>query len=126
MKNISFYSVLAYMSCTYSEALVAWPVVLYIPYAKSCHKQTNDIITFAQFEEGNLVGNRRNLVEYGSVLASIDESSADNNSDDKYISTDYCEDIWYGIYVHPYIHERDSRLKVRDRIRQAQNEWKGA
>ena len=37
------------------------PEVPYIPYATSSHKQTRDIITFAQFEEGDLVENKRNL-----------------------------------------------------------------
>ena len=34
--------------------------------------------------------------------------------------------IWGGNYVHPYINARDSILKICDRIRQAQNKWKGA
>ena len=42
------------MSCPYSEALAMRPAVSYIPYATSYHEQTGNIITFAQFEEGNL------------------------------------------------------------------------
>ena len=51
------------MSNPYSEALTIWTVVLYIPYATSSHEQTDEIITFAHFEEGNLVENKRNIEE---------------------------------------------------------------
>ena len=51
-ENIS--SVLAYMSRSYSEAMVMRPEVTYTPYATSSKEQTGDIITFAQFEEGNI------------------------------------------------------------------------
>ena len=37
------------------------PSVLCISYATSYNEQTGDIITFAQFEEGNLVENERNV-----------------------------------------------------------------
>ena len=39
------------------------PLVLYIAFATSYNEQTGDIITFAQFEEGNLLDNERNLVK---------------------------------------------------------------
>ena len=39
------------------------PEVLYIPYATSFHKQTGNIITFAQFEKGGLVENEHNVEE---------------------------------------------------------------
>ena len=48
-------SVFAYSSHPYSEALAIQPEVSYIPYTTSSHEQTGDIITFTQFEEGNLV-----------------------------------------------------------------------
>ena len=38
-----------------------WLEVLYILYNKSYHDQTGDIITFAHFEEGNVVENERNV-----------------------------------------------------------------
>ena len=48
--------------------------------------------------------------------------------DDKYIDesipTDALEDIWDGNNVHPNINARYSRLKIRDRIRKPQSEWK--
>ena len=33
--------------------------------------------------------------------------------------------IWDGIYIHPNIDARYAGLKIRDRIRQTKNEWKG-
>ena len=68
--------------------------------------------------------NERNLEEDDSILASIDESSADDNSDEKSISTENIEDILDGSYVHPDINASDARLKIRDCIRQSKNEWK--
>ena len=49
----SFSSALAYTSQPYSEAMPMRPEVTYTPYATSSKEQTGDIITFAQFEEGN-------------------------------------------------------------------------
>ena len=54
-------SVFAYSSHPYSEALAIQPEVSYIPYTTSSHEQTGNIITFAEFEEGDLVGNECNV-----------------------------------------------------------------
>ena len=54
------------------------PSVLYIPYAKSSHEHTGDIITFAQFEDGDLVENGCNAEEDESIPYSIDELSTDD------------------------------------------------
>ena len=70
--------------------------------------------------------NKHNLVEDELISASIDESSEDNNSDHESISTDALKYILYGRYVHPDINARDSRLKIRDHIRQGKSDWKGA
>ena len=70
--------------------------------------------------------NERSLEEYESILASIDESSSDDNSDEEYISTDNIEDIRYGSHVHPNINSRDTILKIHDHIIQAKSEWKGS
>ena len=56
----SFYSELAYMSHPYSEAPTMQPEVLYIPYNKLFDEKTGNIITFSQFEEGNLVEKKCN------------------------------------------------------------------
>ena len=43
------------MSQPYPEAMVMHPEVTYTPYATSLKEQTGDVITFAQFEEGNIL-----------------------------------------------------------------------
>ena len=48
------------MSLPYSESLAIQPEVLYITYTTQSHEQTGNIITFAHFEEGNLVENEHN------------------------------------------------------------------
>ena len=65
-------------------------------------------------------------MEYQSILDSIDDWSTENDSDDGSISTDDLEDIWGGSQIHPELNARDARLKIRDRIKQTQNEWKRA
>ena len=70
--------------------------------------------------------NECHVIEDESNLPSIDESSADNVSDSEYISTDDLKEIRDRNYVHPNINARHSRLKIRDQIRKAQSEWKGA
>ena len=39
--------------------------VMYTPYARSSKEQTNDVITFAQFEEGDLLTETCNDTESG-------------------------------------------------------------
>ena len=99
--------------------------VLYIPYANSYNEQTRDIITFAQFEEGNLAESKRNKEEDEPILDSIDESSTDDDSDDGSISTNDLKDIWDGSQIHPYIKSVYARLKIRDRMKQTKSERKG-
>ena len=50
-----FYSALAYMSQPYAKTMAIRPDVSYIPDATSSKEQTGSIITFAQFEVGNLL-----------------------------------------------------------------------
>ena len=102
------------------------PSVLYIPYATYSHEKTGGIITFALFEEGGLLENKRNFEEDEPILASINEASVDENSDEESISTDNLEDIWGANYAHLNINVRDARLKIRDHTKQTQNELKGA
>ena len=61
----SFSSTLSYMSRPYSEAMAMRPEVMYTPYDTSSKEQTGDLITFAQFEEGNLVTETHNDTESG-------------------------------------------------------------
>ena len=62
------------------------PEVLYSTYPTSYHEQTEDIITFAQFEKGNLLENERNLVENKPISDSIAELSAEDSFDYESIS----------------------------------------
>ena len=61
----SFSSALAYMSRPYSEAMAMRPEVTYTPFAKSSREQTGNIITFAQFEERNILTKSCNDAEIG-------------------------------------------------------------
>ena len=61
----SFSSALAYTSWPYSEAMVMRPAVTYTPYGTSSGEQTGDVITFAQFEEENILTETRNDAESG-------------------------------------------------------------
>ena len=58
-----FSSALSYTSRPYSEAMAMRPAVTYTPYATSSKKQTGNVITFVQFEEGNLLTETRNDTE---------------------------------------------------------------
>ena len=67
--------------------------------------------------------NKRNVAEDESISYSFDELSTDDKSDDRSISMNDLEDVWYGNYVHIEINKRDFRLKICERIRQTQSEW---
>ena len=60
-----FSSALAYTSKKYPEAMDMRTEVTYTPCATSSKKQTGDIITFTQFEEGNLLSKTSNDAESG-------------------------------------------------------------
>ena len=65
MFDESFSSALSYTSRPYAEVLAMRPTVTYTLYATSSKEQTGDVITFAQFEEGNLLSETRNYTESG-------------------------------------------------------------
>ena len=65
MFDESFSSALSYTSRLYAEAMVMRLAVTYTPYATSSKEQTGDVITFAHFEEGNLISETRNDTESG-------------------------------------------------------------
>ena len=52
-----------------------------------------------------------------SILASIDESFTDDDSNGGSISTNSLEYIWYRSYVHIDMNARDSRLKICNSIK---------
>ena len=59
-------------------------------------------------------------------MASIDESYTYYDSYNISISTNNLEAIRDGSYIHTDIDTIDARLKICDRIKQAQSEWKVA
>ena len=61
-----FSSALEYMSQTYAEAMAMQLAVSYILYDTSAREQTGDIITFAPFEEGNLLSETCDNTERGN------------------------------------------------------------
>ena len=86
------------------------PAVTYTPYATSSKEQTGDVITFAQFEEGNLLNATRNDTESGdeSDSKSIMMSKRDMENlgktekfDEGLISTEMLQDIRDGNHNHP-------------------------
>ena len=68
-------STLAYMSQPYLEAMAMRPSVTYTPQYTSSKEQTGDIITFAHFEEGDL------LSETCEDSESDDESGDESDED---------------------------------------------
>ena len=53
-------SELSYMSRPYSEAMAMRPAVTYTPYETSSREKNGNVVTFAQFEEGNILTETRN------------------------------------------------------------------
>ena len=97
--------------------------------------QTGDIITFAQFEEGNLISETRKDTESDDesnsesiMMSKKDMENLDETEkfDDDLISTETLHDIRDGNQTHPKIDKREARLTIRDRIRQKKLQWKGA
>ena len=56
----------------------------------------------------------------------MDAINHGDESDHDIIYTEMLEDIRGGSQTHPNVNRRESRYKIRDRIRQRQPEWKGA
>ena len=56
------------------------------------------------------------------MLVSIYQLSIDNDSDDRSISANNLGGIQARSQIHPNINARYARFKIRDRIRQTQNE----
>ena len=101
------------------------PAVMYTPYATSPKEQTGDVITFTQFEEGNIWTETRNDAE--SVDESDNESimmseqdmenlDSGDESDHDLISTDMLEDLNDGSQTHPNVNRREARYIILSRI----------
>ena len=85
----SFSSALSYTSRPFSEAMVMAmrSAVTYTPYVTSSKEQTGNVITFAQFEEGNIITETRNDAESGEkfdnelIMMSEQDMDAINSGD---------------------------------------------
>ena len=102
------------------------PAVAYTSYATSSKEQTGDVITFAQFEEGNLLTETSNDTESGDKsdsesimmnkqdMENLDEKERFNDDD---ISTEMLHDIRDGNQTHPNIDKRGARLIIRNHVK---------
>ena len=104
--------------------------------------KSGNIITFAQFEEGDLISETRENAEIDDEsgdesdddsimppLLSLEESNASdsgNESDDEPISKVVLEDILDFSQSRPSVNSREARYKLSDRIKQRKSECKGA
>ena len=109
--------------------------VTYTPYDTTSKEQTDNAITSAQFEEGNILTKTHNDSESGdesnneSIMMSKQDMDAINygdESDHDLISTEILEDIRDGSQTHPNVNIREARYKIHDRKKQRQSEWEGA
>ena len=80
---------LSYTSRPYSEAMAMLLAVIYTPYAISSREQTGNIITFAQFEEGDILTKNCNDAESG-------DKSYDNSIMPPLLSKEEMDDMDYG------------------------------
>ena len=111
------------------------PEVTYTPYATSYKEQTGNVITFTQFEEGNILTETCNDAESGDesdneslMMSEQDMENLDSNeeSDHDLISTEMLEDIHDGNQIHTKVNKKEARLKILNHIKQNKSEWKGA
>ena len=103
------------------------PTVTYTLYATPSKEQTGDVITFAQFEEGNLLTETRNDTESGDesdsesiMMSEKDMENIDGKEkfNDDLISMEMLHDICDGNQTHTKIDKREARLAIHDRIKQ--------
>ena len=91
------------------------PAVTYTPHATSSKEQTGDVITFAQFEEKNLLGetcidtksgdesDSESIMMSGKDMENLDETE---KYDDDLISTETLHDIRDVNQTHPKMNKR--------------------
>ena len=113
------------------------PNLPYVTCATSSKEKTCDILTFAHFEEGNLLSENRNDAENGdkyddnSIMTPLiskkemDVMNSGDESDDEPMSTEMLEDIHDGSQYHPNVNRIETYYKIRDCIKKRQQEWKG-
>ena len=100
--------------------------VTYTPYATSSKEQTGNIITFKNFEEGNLVSETCNDAENGDKSDDNSIMPSVGDSDYEHMFTEMLKDICDGNQSHPNFNKIESRYNIRDCIKQKQFEWKRA
>ena len=134
----SFSSGLAYMSQPCAEAMAVNSYVSYTPYATSLKGKTGNIITFTQFEDGDLLSENRDNAESGDksddnsimpLLISEEEMGeidSGDESEDEPISTDMLEDIHDVSKSHPILNRIEACYKICNYIKRIKTEWKGA
>ena len=131
----SFSSELSYTSRPYSKAMVMRLAVTYTLYATSSKEQTDNVITFAQFDEENILTETSNDAETCDksdnefiMMREQDMDNLDSNekSDHDLISTEMLEDIRDGSQTHPNVNKSKERYKIFDHVRQKESQWKGA
>ena len=118
---------MSYTSRPYEEAMAMRPAVTYTPYATSSEEQTGDVITFTQFEEGNLLSETCNDTESGDesdsesiIMSEKDMENLDKieKFDDNLISTETLHGIRDGNQTHLKINKREARMAIHDIIKQ--------
>ena len=112
----SFSSTLPYTSQPHSEAMAMRPAVTYTTCATSLREQTGNIITFAQFEQGNILTKIFNDAESGdesdngSMMMSEEYMDAIDSGDESYhdlIFREMLEDIRDRSQTHPNVNRRE-------------------
>ena len=115
MFDKSFSSTFSYTSRPYLEAMAIRLEVTYTLYATSSKEKTGGVITFAQFEEGNILTETCNDAESGdksnnkSIMMSkqdMEDINSGDESDHDLISTEMLEDIQDGSQTHPDVNRR--------------------
>ena len=101
----------------------------------SLKEKTGNVITFAQFEEGNLITETHNDTESDdesdseSIMMSekdMENLNKKEKSDDDLISTETLHDIRDRNQTNPSIDKREARLSICVSIKQKKSQWKGA
>ena len=104
--------------------------VTYTPYTTFSKEETGDIITFTQFEEGDLLSGTSENEESGEKsnnnsimppLVSKEEMDAKDSGDDaedETMSMDMLEEIRDCSQSHQNINSREARYKICDCIKQ--------
>ena len=125
-----FSSMLSYTPQPYSEAMVMRLAVTYTLYVTSSKEKTGDVITFAQFEEGNILFETRKDTEISDesdseslIMNEHEMENLNNNekSNHDLISTETLHDIRDRNQTHQTIDKMEARCKICYCIKQRQS-----